>query len=204
MRQYLFWILFALADLFAMVVIYQLLVVKIGRIEKPCNNEESGSGQQVSPYPVVGDESEEGTELHDYSAIDDYKYVSHRFVILLKEKKLYLDPDLKMQSVADMLHTNRTYLSKAINSVYEMNFNSIVNRERIREATAMFAENPDMKITELCSKSGFKSMATFNSAFSRTTGKTPAEWCKNYKSKNSRNVEVDEAYQEKAQQEDSR
>ena len=53
-----------------------------------------------------------------------------------------------------------------------------------RAALRLYAQNPELTITQLCRRVGFNSMTTFNTAFGRNTGYTPAEWCKEYRKRN--------------------
>jgi AraC-like DNA-binding protein len=45
----------------------------------------------------------------------------------------------------------------------------------------LYMRDPTIDISTMASKSGFQSMTTFNTAFTRYTGMTPGEWCKKYK-----------------------
>lgn len=47
--------------------------------------------------------------------------------------KPYLNADLKINDLVTPLQSNRTYISKFVNHTYKMNFNSYVNRCRLRE-----------------------------------------------------------------------
>ncbi|MDD3740913.1 MAG: AraC family transcriptional regulator, partial [Bacteroidales bacterium] len=91
-------------------------------------------------------------------------------------KKAYLDANLNLTSVADKLQTNRSYISKIINSVYEKNFNDYINELRIKEACYIICNNtkPNFTIDHLFSEVGFTSKSTFYSAFKKYAGVTPA------------------------------
>ncbi|MDD3858559.1 MAG: helix-turn-helix domain-containing protein [Bacteroidales bacterium] len=91
-------------------------------------------------------------------------------------KKAYLDANLNLTSVADKLQTNRSYISKIINSVYEKNFNDYINELRIKEACYIIYNNtkPNFTIDHLFSEVGFTSKSTFYSAFKKYAGVTPA------------------------------
>ncbi len=92
------------------------------------------------------------------------------------DKKAYLDANLNLMLVAEKLQTNRSYLSKIINSVYEKNFNDYINELRIKEACYMICNNTNANFTidHLFSEVGFTSKSTFYSAFKKYTGVTPA------------------------------
>lgn len=100
---------------------------------------------------------------------------------LLTTNKLYLKPDLTINEVADLLETNRTYLSEAINRVYGNSFTIYVNEFRVKEAVNLISHNENDKYTVdiLAKMSGFSNRKTFHSAFVRATGLTPSEFRRN-------------------------
>ena len=105
-------------------------------------------------------------------------HLVNRLIDLFDNQKIYLNPELRIVDVAKMLNSNKTAVSRAVNHIYKMNFSQTVNWYRIRHAIEVFSSNPDISIKELAARSGYQSMTTFNSAFSRHTGHTPAEWCR--------------------------
>lgn len=118
--------------------------------------------------------------LHE-SEDDQYEDLLSGLTDYFDKEKIYLKNCVKITDVAGYLGTNKASLSKAINKVYGLNYSQMVNWFRVRYATTIFAEDPEMTMEDLCRRSGFQSMTTFTSAFSRYTGNTPAEWCKHYK-----------------------
>ena len=89
-----------------------------------------------------------------------------------------------MSDLAERLYTNKSYLAQTIKIKLNKNFCQLVHYYRVREAMRLYAHDPDLTITQLCRRVGFNSMTTFNTAFGRNTGYTPAEWCKQYRKKN--------------------
>lgn len=122
--------------------------------------------------------------LLDADGEDDFEDIKIRLIALFEKEKSYLNPNIRIADIAGRLYTNKTYLSRAIKSKTNKNFCQLVHYYRVREAIRQYSDNPELSITELCKKVGFNSMTTFNSAFGRNTGYTPAEWCKDYKKKN--------------------
>lgn len=104
-----------------------------------------------------------------------------RLIIYFNQKKPYLRQNLKIKEVALYLYSNKTYLSRIINDKHNLNFNQFVNYYRIEEVKRLFMEDPSLNIQELCTRSGFGSMATFSIAFRYYLGNTPADWCKEQK-----------------------
>ena len=140
--------------------------------------------------PVVSDENEipvnrvidrkdsMARNLNDKLRGDD---LYERLIIYFNQKKPYLRQNLKIKEVALYLYSNKTYLSRIINDKHNLNFNQFVNYYRIEEVKRLFMEDPSLNIQELCTRSGFGSMATFSIAFRYYLGNTPADWCKEQK-----------------------
>ena len=100
------------------------------------------------------------------------------FKELMAEKKPYLDSRISIDTVAARLGTNKTTLSKLINDRFGMNFRQLLNSYRVKEAVDLFSNDSSLSIEDLRKASGFNSVSTFTSSFSRFTGYTPAEYCK--------------------------
>lgn len=96
----------------------------------------------------------------------------------MQEKKPYLNPNFRLIDMREVLPLNRTYLSQLIHSEYDSTFYQFVNRYRIEEAKRLLHENPDMRIEDVASGSGFSSREVFTRVFTKETGVTPREWSK--------------------------
>ncbi|MEA5004806.1 MAG: helix-turn-helix domain-containing protein [Rikenellaceae bacterium] len=116
--------------------------------------------------------------LNDRLRADD---LYERLITYFDQKKPYLRQNLKIKEVALYLYSNKTYLSRIINDKHNLNFNQFVNYYRIEEVKRLFMEDSSLNIQELCTRSGFGSMATFSIAFRYYLGNTPADWCKEQK-----------------------
>ena len=114
----------------------------------------------------------------------DMEELKDRLCNVLEREKLYLNPDIRVGDLAERLYTNKSYLAQTIKIKLNKNFCQLVHYYRVREAMRIYAQNPDLTITQLCRRVGFNSMTTFNTAFGRNTGFTPAEWCKEYRKRN--------------------
>ena len=101
-----------------------------------------------------------------------------RFKTHMLEQKPYLDTKASIEKIAASINTNKTTLSKLINDKFGMNFRQLLNSYRVKEAMEIFARNNDISMEELKKASGFQSISTFTSSFSRFTGYTPGEYCK--------------------------
>lgn len=93
---------------------------------------------------------------------------------LMQRERVYLNPDLKLDMVARMLSTNRTYVSAVIRENFNDNFIGFVNGYRIREALGLLDADEGMTLDEIAERVGFKSRSSFNEFFRRNTGISPS------------------------------
>ena len=82
--------------------------------------------------------------------------------------QIYLDNHLSILDLSKMTGSNRTYVSKVINSDFGMNFSVFVNSFRMAHARKMLADNPDIPPAELAEKSGFGSIRTMQRVMGNT------------------------------------
>ncbi len=99
-----------------------------------------------------------------------------RFNKYFTEEKPYLYSDLNIEDICAKLGTNRTYLSKAINVVYDRSFNSIINEFRVRAARQLLTDPKysHISITGIGEMVGYNTKAAFHKNFKKITGLTPS------------------------------
>lgn len=95
---------------------------------------------------------------------------------LMESQKLFLNPALKLSDVAIALGTNRNYISDCINRQRGCSFTQLVNTYRVEYAKTLLRSQPDMKMSEVYTASGFASENTFFRTFKALTGMTPTEF----------------------------
>ena len=103
---------------------------------------------------------------------------------LLKNDKLYEDPELSLTQIAKLLKTNPSVISKVINQGFQMNFNDLINFYRV-EAVKEKLNAGEQKLQTLLGIAfdcGFNSKATFNRAFKKFATVSPKEWGERSKS----------------------
>lgn len=100
------------------------------------------------------------------------------FTRLMDEEKLYLQPGLRIEDIAHLLNTNRTYVSRLLHKEYNCGFFEYVNHRRITYAQERLRLNPDLTQERLATESGFIHASSFSRAFKQHTGITFREWQK--------------------------
>lgn len=91
-------------------------------------------------------------------------------------QQVYLDPELKLSSLAYALNTNRTILSMVVKQVYGVDFRTLIAERRINEAKLYMLDHPEATIEQVAAHSGFKDTATFFHRFKSITGDSPRVW----------------------------
>lgn len=105
---------------------------------------------------------------------DDYKDLFEKIDNAMKQERLYCSKELTQERLAEIMQTNRTYISKAINTYAGMTFNNYINSYRIGEAVRMISSREfDMPFKQLADMLGYSSVYVFSKAFQRETGIAP-------------------------------
>lgn len=112
-----------------------------------------------------------------------YKNIYDRVLEYFERSRPYLNPDLSINDVVAVLFTNKLYISKAIYACTNRNFCQFVNYYRVRYAMELFRNNPNMKVIEVSTRSGFNSSVSFNMAFRLFMGEKPSEWFRRERAK---------------------
>lgn len=113
---------------------------------------------------------------HIVQKISTEQEILDNLLVIMNEKKYFLNQICTIERLAKEINTNRQYLSQIINQNYNYNFNNFINSYRIKEARKLLLapENQKFTIEAIGEKSGFKNRASFNSAFKKFTGVTPS------------------------------
>ena len=98
----------------------------------------------------------------------------------IKQNKLYLNPNLSLNGLAQELKLSKGYISQLINKNSGVNFNDYINLMRVEDAKLILGNNEfdNYTITAIGLESGFNSKSSFYTAFKKFTDKTPVEYKK--------------------------
>ena len=104
--------------------------------------------------------------------------LKEKLIELFLREEVYKNSDLKITQVSEMLSTNRTYISKLINTEFSCTFSEFVNRYRVEEAKRLLCEetSKSYSLDYISEKSGFGSMVNFMRVFREIEGKTPGNF----------------------------
>lgn len=96
------------------------------------------------------------------------------------EGQLFLQPSLTLEDVAKRMGTNKTYVSKMVNTTYKQSFPDLLNTLRIDYAEQYLLNHRDARQKDIAKACGFLSASAFNSMFKKITGLTPKMWLNAY------------------------
>jgi AraC-like DNA-binding protein len=118
---------------------------------------------EISPGPNHTDDLESLMEL-----IDQY----------MQESEIFIHTELTIVDLAKNLNVHPKRISTAINTVRQLNFNSYVNRFRIKKAEKLLEnqEHQNLSVEGIGNEVGFHSKSAFYTAFKKETGTTPVKF----------------------------
>jgi len=124
------------------------------------------------PAPNEENQSEATKEEAKFQAL--FEEVHSQVV----KEQLYLDKDLTIDRLAYKTGINSTYLSHAITTGNDSNYNNYINQLRVKEAQKLILDPVKRKlgIEKIASLAGFSSKNTFYKQFKKHTSMTPGEF----------------------------
>ena len=101
-----------------------------------------------------------------------------RIDTFVKDQKIFLDPYLSLESLAEMMNMSSGHLSFLINNYSEHNFSDYINELRVNQSKSFIKNDAYINYTILSIglESGFNSKSTFYAAFKKFTGLSPAQF----------------------------
>lgn len=141
--------------------------------------------------PVVHSEDDQENQLVEadlskvkyqktFAGEDVIANIYERLIEKIEHEKIFKDPELRLDQVAQMLHVHTNILSQTINHVENKIFYDLINRRRVEEfkRIAILPENHKYTILALAFESGFNSKTSFNRNFKKYEHCSPSEFKK--------------------------
>lgn len=145
--------------------------------------------KQKEIYPIEEKQRDELISLEDI-IVDNAKKkiisdeeligVKTRLIELMQREKPYLESDLNLIKLAQLLSVSVHQLSYVINTGFDKNFFQYINEYRVEKAKKLLSDNTNdnLSILGIAFESGFNSKTSFNTTFKKMTGQTPSEFKK--------------------------
>lgn len=109
------------------------------------------------------------------TATEDHRQIAIALDDLMREKRLWADPDLNLARLARRVGLPARAVSEAVNRVHGISVSHYVNNHRITEACRLLSDT-DMSVTRILFEAGFMTKSNFNREFLRVTGESPSDW----------------------------
>jgi AraC-like DNA-binding protein len=99
---------------------------------------------------------------------------------LMENQKPYLDSELNLIKLAELIDMTPHQLSYVVNTGFNANFFGYINTYRVEKAKELLLQEEMNKLSVLgiAFESGFNSKTSFNTTFKKITGQTPSEFKK--------------------------
>ena len=153
----------------------QLLVEKNERLRKESQQQERLLNQYAE---AVAEKQTDSTMKKNNSIIskEQTTLLLRKIGNVMSDVSMISNSDFSLKQLADTVGSNTKYVSFAINEAYGMNFKSVLNEYRIREACRRLTSPEYDKYTlmGIGRNLGFNSSSTFIAAFKKVTGMTPS------------------------------
>lgn len=120
-----------------------------------------------------------------YFADEDAAAYAKQLVGLMTNDHLYLDPLLKLDTLAAKLKLTERAISNLLNQHIGKNFNDFVNEYRVEAAKIKLADPgfDQYTIAAIAYECGFNSLATFQRCFKQFAGITPSQYLQQRKNR---------------------
>ena len=102
--------------------------------------------------------------------------LGQRLQSLLEEDRLYLDPDLTLETLATRAGAAERDVSRVLGSVLGGGYHDVVRRLRVGHAQRLLVERPEATVLEVLYASGFNSKSAFHRAFRDHVEATPSAY----------------------------
>lgn len=184
------WVIVLLADdeyIFSSVVVYVLFIGYYGikQVGIFTNQLTPAAVLPANADPLELSHNPAETIKYEKSLLTDNQLetIHSELLQLMKERELYLIPELTLTMVSQQLDVHPNTLSQVINKLEQKNFFDYINTWRVAKFKdkVVLPENQKYTLLSLAYECGFNSKTSFNRNFKNTTGKSPTEYLKEIK-----------------------
>lgn len=95
---------------------------------------------------------------------------------LMKHDKVYLNQDLSLQKLAELINIPPHHLTQVFNLKIGTSFHEYVNKFRIEEACILLISQKHIAVEIIAQRCGFNSKSSFNRNFKSSQGCSPSEY----------------------------
>lgn len=148
-------------------------------IKERIDNEDLRNNSQDSGNTTPA-ETASTEPVQDSNASDtNYKALFKKMDELVKNEKLYLNPNLQRDDLAKMVNISKNDFANFIQQNAGCNTNTYINNLRLEYAVRTLVHEPEYKISAVAELSGIPNLSTFYRLFTERYGITPVKFAKN-------------------------
>ena len=105
------------------------------------------------------------------------KGISEQVEDVMREQKLYKDPEMSVNSLGKALDIKPYLISRSVSEVFGVRFNDYINKYRVEEVQELLKNEENSKYTllSLALEAGFNSKSSFNRAIKKHLGVLPSD-----------------------------
>ncbi len=115
-----------------------------------------------------------------YIAALDLEVIKGKLEALMRDEKIYHEPDLTLGKLAALAGLSVHQLSEFINTHFNINFSGYVNQFRVEEAKKLLIQNPEQNILQIAYQVGFNSTSAFHRYFAKFAYLSPKAYRKKF------------------------
>lgn len=101
---------------------------------------------------------------------------------IMNSDKPYLQNDLRLKDLANLIDVNQHHLSQLINEHFQCSFFDFINQYRVDQAETLIISQPKTNLLQIAFDAGFNNKTSFINAFKKFKGMTPSNFRKNHTS----------------------
>jgi YesN/AraC family two-component response regulator len=173
-------IIFALVDVLGLIAFLYLEKQRAYLQLVRKNVEWANQSHSYKPVITVSEENIATSDSQMMELESKDKELLLKLIHLFKTEKIYLKCDITIVDIAKLLASNKTIVSKIINTYFQKSFPALLNEYRIKEAIHLLTDTRTSiykleAIGEMC---GYKNRQVFHTTFKKMTGVTPNDFRK--------------------------
>lgn len=162
----------------------KVLNARINELEAavPPEAAEPQSEPEESVEEVTAEQPQEDTQPKSLPSAKS-EHIYRELCRLMEQERIYTDPQLNRESLAQRVGTNKSYLTTIISECSGgKNLSQFINHYRIQEAVRILSdrEHIDYPLKQLCTDLGFGSVSTFYKLFQEGVGMSPSAYRKSF------------------------
>ncbi|WP_438423520.1 helix-turn-helix domain-containing protein [Aquimarina macrocephali] len=104
--------------------------------------------------------------------------LKENLVQIMENQKPYLNSELRLDDLSDLLNSSRNHTSQVINEQFNLSFFDFINKYRIKDACKLLVDTDKKALnkTQIAYSVGFNNRTSFYKAFKKFTNQSPSSY----------------------------